>query len=458
MVLLDLLISAMPLTRDPLWERFMSDLTAIKYLGLLCLLCALWRCLAARKLPPLWMAPQALGLLALCVWAAASWLTLGPPLAWDQSPLLSYVSFVVLLLITLSLVDTWPRLGNVLAAMSAAVAVASLYILREWQKYHAVYRDFRPGWVTGDPNYFTASALVALPLALAFSGHATRWWLRYAARACALLTLAAIALAASRGGLLGLAVLLGYLAWRRRRLRQLTLAVVACVPLMLLWSNSPLNRLLHPTASDTRSTDTRLALWQAGLRMIAAHPVTGIGLGNFKVEVQDYAVSGTNLNLDHIAHNAYLEIAAEMGLPALALYAFTVISGWRSLARLQPSRPRRLGRVSPPPSPPPAAAYAPSPPAPAPPQPAPISPAWASEAALGLQAGLLGFSVSAFFLSAQYTKLFWMLLAVSASIPALVPSPAALSAGEPAFAPHTPFQGFAERQSPPAAVCTGLNV
>jgi len=434
MLLLYLLVSAMPLTRDPLWERFLSDLTAIKYLGLACLVAAFAHCALVRRAPALWHSAQSQCMQWFCLWAAVSWLCWGAPIAWDQSPLLSYLSFLALLVIVFGLVDTWPRFEHTLWAMVVAVAVASLYILREWQKYHNVYADFRPGWVTGDPNYFTASALIGLPLALMFSGCPGAWWKRAAARVCALITLLAIGLAASRGGMLGLATLLVYLAWRKRHLRWLALAVVLALPPLLLWSHSPLNRLLHPTASDNKSTDTRLALWQAGLRMVATHPLTGIGLGNFKPEVEVYAAD--HANLDHIAHNAYLEIAAEMGLPALAVFALAVVFSLRSLARV--AKAAAPGGPAPPDEAPldlfaPGPAAAPPAPAALPP-PSNAPPAWMGAAALGLQAGLCGFCVSATFLSAQYTKLFWMAIALSAVAQTLAGAAPEAEVAEPGFA------------------------
>ncbi|MGH9477021.1 MAG: O-antigen ligase family protein, partial [Terriglobales bacterium] len=390
MLLLFLLISAMPLVRHPLWEHFMSDLTAIKYLGLGCLACALFHCLWQRKLPALTASPQAVGMVALCSWAVITGFVWGAPIAWQQSPALSYLSFLLLLVVVLGLVDTWPRLQQVLWATIAAVAIASLYVVREWQEYHLIYAHFRPGWVTGDPNYFTASALVGLPLALVFCGRGRPLWQRGLALGCALLSLAAMGLAASRGGLLGLAAMGGWLAWRKRRLSIFVLLAALALPPLLLWSRSPLNRLMHPSASDIKSTDTRLALWQAGLHMIESHPLTGIGLGQFKAEVEDYAVG--HKDLDHIAHNSYLALAAEMGLPALVAYLLILGGSLHTLGRL---RARVLADAA-------------------------VLPAWAADAALGMEAALIGFSVSAFFLSAQYTKLLWLLLAVTAALEAML--------------------------------------
>jgi hypothetical protein len=56
-----------------------------------------------------------------------------------------------------------------------------------------------------------------------------------------------------------------------------------------------------------------------------------------------------------------------------------------------------------------------------------------ADAVLGMQGAILGFSVSAIFLSAQYTKLFWLLLAVTAAADGLLPREAAAAdVAEPA--------------------------
>ncbi len=409
MVLLYLLISAMPLVRNPLWEHFMSDLTTIKYLGLACLAYALWHCALARRLPPLGRSCQALAMTALCGWAAVSWFTQGAAIAWKDSPLLSYLSFLLLLVIVLGVVDTWARLEHVFWAIVIAVAIASLYVVREWQEYHLLYVNFRPGWVTGDPNYFTASALVGLPLALALAGRSQRLWKRLIALGCGLLSLAAVGLAASRGGLLGLLAMGGWWAWHKRRFTVLVVLLVLAGPPLLFWSRSPLNRLMHPSASDIKSSDTRLALWQAGMHMVEDHPLAGIGLGEFKAEVELYAAG--HKNLDHIAHNSYLALAAEMGLPALAAYLFVIGAAVVTLGRWRRESLQALEWATPAETPP-----------------------WAADAALGMQAAVVGFSVAAFFLSAQYTKLLWLLLAIIAAVGILRSAQTAEAPEAPALA------------------------
>ncbi len=60
------------------------------------------------------------------------------------------------------------------------------------------------------------------------------------------------------------------------------------------------------------STVMRLEYWKEALGIIQAHPLAGIGLGNFDLKASRYA------------HNSYLQIWAEMG--ALGLFAFIWIA------------------------------------------------------------------------------------------------------------------------------------
>ncbi len=64
------------------------------------------------------------------------------------------------------------------------------------------------------------------------------------------------------------------------------------------------------------SNARRIEIWKASLQSIIKHPLLGVGIGNFPVVVgEDLARAKAGSS----AHNLYLNIAAEMGIPALLI-------------------------------------------------------------------------------------------------------------------------------------------
>ena len=86
--------------------------------------------------------------------------------------------------------------------------------------------------------------------------------------------------------------------------------------------NDPYN-MDHSTQLDA-SARTRLAIWTGAVRMIMDHPVEGVGLKMFPQYIYDYVPHNeetSHLDLLHRdGHNAYLMVAAEMGLPAFIVF------------------------------------------------------------------------------------------------------------------------------------------
>ncbi|MBI2669632.1 MAG: O-antigen ligase family protein [Candidatus Yanofskybacteria bacterium] len=64
------------------------------------------------------------------------------------------------------------------------------------------------------------------------------------------------------------------------------------------------------------SNARRIEIWKDSLRSIIKHPLLGVGIGNFPVVVREDLA---RVKAGSSAHNLYLNIAAEMGIPALIL-------------------------------------------------------------------------------------------------------------------------------------------
>ncbi len=101
---------------------------------------------------------------------------------------------------------------------------------------------------------------------------------------------------------------------------------------MLFCHDAVLERIMsimNPT--DTSST-LRLALWESTIAMIVDKPLLGIGWGSYWLVYPEYDffLNNPNIKIFH-AHNMYLNIAAEIGIPGLLAF-LTIMYGHVRLA------------------------------------------------------------------------------------------------------------------------------
>lgn len=89
----------------------------------------------------------------------------------------------------------------------------------------------------------------------------------------------------------------------------------------------------------------RMAHWQTGLAMFNAHPLTGVGIGNFNARFTEFAANPQFLVSEGHAHNYYINAAAETGVVGLIAYLWLILTGlWLSFRAVAQS-PTRLGRA-----------------------------------------------------------------------------------------------------------------
>ena len=170
-------------------------------------------------------------------------------------------------------------------------------------------------------NTFAAQemfALLMLAAYLFFAPPARRRWIWFV---CAGVMCLAVLLAETRAVWIGLLVGGLYLLWFWKRW------LVAAVPVLIVagYFAAPaviqdrFNSLLHPTGVDSNAF--RVITWRAGLRMIEAHPLLGIGPEGPKYHFEDWIPADVPRPLPsgwygHL-HNIYLQYAAERGIPVL---------------------------------------------------------------------------------------------------------------------------------------------
>ena len=242
----------------------------------------------------------------------------------------------------------------------------------------------------GDANQFAAVLVAGLALSLAMAlGPLTNLYVRALSIGTAAMCVMAIFLTLSRGGLVALGVSMiaaVFMAGRwRGPLAALAVAVaVGGVVYFTTFASVPAQQRITAISGGTGRVD----LWTVGWRMVQAHPINGVGSGNFQNASIHYLLRpGATQRADFIvdtpkvAHNTYLQILAELGVLGFAMFVGIVVFSLSCVVRAARTF-ARAGDVQ------------------------------LEILSRGVFVGLVGLMTADFFISEMYSKLLWLLLAL----------------------------------------------
>jgi O-antigen ligase len=252
-----------------------------------------------------------------------------------------------------------------------------------------------------DANDLATLIASAMPLGLYFVLGHRRLALRIVAIAGLGVLLVGMIRSGSRGGFIALLavvafVLLGFTTIpARARVAGLAaiLAVVFGAASDKYWSQ--MQTMLNPNQDYNLTSDAgRMKIWERGLGYMAAHPVLGVGGQNFGV------AEGTISPLARLqersigvrwgaAHNTFIQVGAELGIPGLLLFIGLIGTAFRSLRRVTRHWARAGGGST---------------------------GVDLSRLAQALMAALIGFLVGSFFLSLAYSDILYTLLAFTIAL------------------------------------------
>jgi O-antigen ligase len=388
MILFYLLLLSLPFVDHGLLGMTIGSFTVEKLLGAACFLYALTYLPRRRDLPMLFASAQAKFFALYVAMAVISYIFTTDEIVFIDMVGIFLSQFLFFIAVMI-LVDSRERLETTVLMVTASIGIVSLYLIKEWLANVGAYGiSYRPGFVAGDPNVFSASALVVLPIMLCPIRFAPRLWQRAGAMFSMAVTLIAFALAASRGGFIGLFCMV---LWQLQTMRRRLIAIVACaaiVAVSLAMPYSPLDRLLKPNESDTESSNIRLQLWSASGKIFRDNPILGVGPYNFPKYMHKYLPPGVDLDFV-VPHNTYLQAVVELGAVGLLLFLSMIGCSLLALARL-----RRMAIAA--------------------------KDAYYTLLSSSVSSGIVGFGAAVMFLSAEHAKLFWFAIFLSACMQPLV--------------------------------------
>jgi O-antigen ligase len=353
---------------------------------------------------------------AMSAWVLAFIFFVGCTFLWSLEPPLTLQAFrrlgtlAVFFFLVARLVNTTGKLRTLLTVMVAAAVVAALLALISYGRGEAVFDTQSTVQVDGklrvsganlDANFFAATVLAALPICLLVIRHEREVVYRFGYALAGALIMLGVIFSFSRGGAvtMGLILVLAFASVVRKLRGAVLLSTIGGSVAVLLIAAAALpssyteriSTLRSPLAGD-ESLRGRALYVEFGRESIQAAPM-GVGAGSFPVAFRQSRFNQfyRYYDLEHgegrqgrSAHNMFLEVAVENGfvggLLFVGLIGFALYEGLRTRKQLI----EHPGERSP----------------------------YLRSANAAVWIALVAFSFAGLFLSAQYDKTLWLLLAL----------------------------------------------
>ena len=293
----------------------------------------------------------------------------------DSSAALSetFIKSVIIFILIIGVVNTRERLRAINKLTVLCGTCLAVFAIKNYATGNFTLKGQRieglVGGMFGNPNDLAAALNMLIPMAVALALMSARA-MRLLYAVCALLLVCGVVVTFSRAGFITLAAISVVMLWKFGRGSRSSLtsaALVASVLLLSVFSDAYRSRLLtifDPNSDSSGSAQERVALLDRGLDLILRHPIVGLGMGNFHI----YSIN------EKVAHNSYVETAAELGLIGLLAYLIIILAPLRGLAKIEMETLKHGSRNDPD----------------------------AKYLSIGLQSVLIAYMVCSFFASIQY--------------------------------------------------------
>jgi len=299
-------------------------------------------------------------------------LAIDPAIAWTEFSG-TFVRGILIFIVIINVVRTPRRLKALLFLSVATAIVLSAQAMNDYRLGLMTVEGYRAAGrgtgIFGNTNDMALHLVTMLPISVAFFFGSRKPFTKIIHASCAAVMIFGIVLSYSRGAFLGVLVVFVFFAVKighRSKFEIAALLVAAAAAMIVLAPSGYGDRLLSifmPGLDPNGSADSRRGELLRSIYVALRHPLLGIGMGNYQPNMSYKGL---------VTHNSYTQVASEMGMIALVLYTTFIVAPLRKLAVI--ARQTFATRET--------------------------SPFY--YLSLGIQASLLVFMVSSFFLSVAY--------------------------------------------------------
>jgi putative inorganic carbon (hco3(-)) transporter len=302
-------------------------------------------------------------------------LAVDPPRALES--FIEYFKVVVMFIVMVNVVRTERRLRGLILLVLLASCIMSLAALNDYRLGNLALQGRRIagliGGLFGNPNDLALHLVTMVPISLALMLSSRRLLRKGFYLACSLILMFGMVATFSRGGFLGFVCVMAFLVWKLARRNRAIFAAVALIAVIGTAAVAPSSYRSRLATTNDASAVARTNDLKRSILVAARHPVFGVGMDNYMI------YSNTNKT----THNAYTQVAAEMGFVALLIYLAFLITPFSRLRTIEQSMRNAKPRPN------------------------------AYYLAVGLQASLVAYMVVSFFASVAYLWYAYYLVAYS---------------------------------------------
>ena len=305
-------------------------------------------------------------------------LALEPPRAFQS--FIEFFKVVVIFIVMVNVVRTERRLRGLILLVLFVSCVLSLAAINDYAHGNLALEGRRIAGIIGglfsNPNDLALHLVTMIPISLTLFLGSRGLLNKTLYLICSLLLMAGMVATFSRGGFLGFVCVIVFLTWKLARRNRVILGLMALTMLVVAVTLAPSAYRSRLATTNDDSALARTDDLKHSILISARHPIFGVGMDNYIL------YSNTN----KATHNAYTQVAAEMGVGAFLLYVGFLVTPFIRLRRMAQEKVTRQHR--------PRVYYL----------------------AIGLQGSLIAYMVTSFFASVAYLWYAYYLVAYGVAL------------------------------------------
>jgi len=288
-----------------------------------------------------------------------------------------FFKVIAIFIVTLNVVRTEKRLRRLLQLVLLSGCVLSFAAFSDYAQGNLALQGRRIAGLIGglfsNPNDLALHLVTMIPISLALGFGSRRQLKKAFYLICSFLLMLGLLATFSRGGFIGFSFMIAFLAGKMARRHRLIFGGLALTLVLAVVALAPASYRSRLATTSDDSAVARTDELKRSVLVAARHPLFGVGMGNYIL----YS------NSNKATHNAFTQVAAELGLTAFFIYLWFLISPFKRLRRLEQATGKDKQK--------PPVYYL----------------------ALGLQASLIGYAVASFFASVAFLWYAYYLAAFS---------------------------------------------